>query len=79
MPRWTQQLLRYPQAYSGWTGPAVLLAIGFVLLIMRRMRSQAAAYHYVSLVALLLYHLAFVAITFFTVLFFVLPRAYAGR
>jgi hypothetical protein len=76
LPIATQQLLQHSWLYTAWTTPGAVVAILCAYLIMRRARSQEAAYHYLSLLTLAIYHLAFMAIVFFTLLFFLLPRAF---
>jgi hypothetical protein len=76
LPIATQQLLQYPWLYTAWTTPGAVAAILCAFLIMRRARSQDSAYRYLSLLTLVIYHLAFMVILFFTIIFFLLPQAF---
>jgi len=78
LPAATAQLLRTPWLFTTATKPAALLAMLAAGLIMWRVQPKESAYHWLSLLALLTYHLALMVIIFFIILFFVLPRAAAG-
>jgi len=78
LPVATQQLIAHPGLFTAWTKPAAAVSVICAYLIVRKAQSREAAYHYLSLLALVLYHLALMAVLFFTVVFFLLPRAFAG-
>jgi branched-subunit amino acid permease len=74
VPLATQRLLQHPWMYTAWTKPAAVFAVLCTILIFQKSQSREAAYHYLSLLTLALYHLSFMAVSLFAVLFFLFPR-----